>query len=726
MTVNTLGVSYAGGKSRGGAWLWPLVPIAISIFAISALVSYHLRASSITPRTVPQSVVIGVYEFLGWVPACMFFGLVFAWSSIWFVVGSVDQPVRKLLRVLGLTIALAVFGNLDASAPHTGALGAWLGAGLTSLLGSFLGHLLMAPVTFLALLFATDSFWMSYFERRVLDRTRAELQAAAVGAASDSGVEPGVPEEFKQLARTLPPEAAEVAADADADVDLDAYFDRLDRALPGQARAESAPSVDEAVEAQADLAPAREAEAVSVRLSYFERRRLREEENLQRDSDATASAGAGFGETESLDGAEDLQFEGLGEEIPKAPVEDAEDEVASRTESMESIQVAASAADEVVAAANEAKGDEATEVAVESVDSINADAETHSGATYEVRFQPLFDSPLVHATRDNQSADDEDEGSESVERDGQFVGEGENLNASPDETVRASEPAIGDASAATAAWEAPVAEEMAASERGSQDAAADASPAETGAEVEACEKEATEQPGIEAASVVTIDFTVAVDVDVASVDSEDLVPDQLQDAVELASNDADPAANPVPEASDESTDEAVQAHAASPACGPNPEDEFEAEAAAEAADLSFQRPRGFLAPLREDPVNAAEEAQELAPLPEPVSPAASLEPAAAAAEDNRDADEAAAPEPVVSIPRPTDSRRQMSLFGGGVDEALLREAREICESAGRASVVLLQRRLRIDYEQARVVLAQLAEQGVLSLQADGTQGRVLD
>ena len=59
MTVNTLDGAFGGGKSRGGAWLLPLAPIAISIFAISALVSYHLRADAITPRTMAQSVVIG-------------------------------------------------------------------------------------------------------------------------------------------------------------------------------------------------------------------------------------------------------------------------------------------------------------------------------------------------------------------------------------------------------------------------------------------------------------------------------------------------------------------------------------------------------------------------------------------------------------------------------------------------------------------------------------------
>ena len=78
----------------------------------------------------------------------------------------------------------------------------------------------------------------------------------------------------------------------------------------------------------------------------------------------------------------------------------------------------------------------------------------------------------------------------------------------------------------------------------------------------------------------------------------------------------------------------------------------------------------------------------------------------------------------MSIPRPAEQPRQMSLFGASMDESLLREALEICESARRASATLLQRKLRIDYAQACVVLAQLAQRGMVELEEDGTQARI--
>jgi DNA segregation ATPase FtsK/SpoIIIE-like protein len=107
-------------------------------------------------------------------------------------------------------------------------------------------------------------------------------------------------------------------------------------------------------------------------------------------------------------------------------------------------------------------------------------------------------------------------------------------------------------------------------------------------------------------------------------------------------------------------------------------------------------------------------------------PAESIEVAHDAAADARDehTDTPATEEPVMSIPRPTEPPRQMSLFGASMDESLLREALEICESSRRASATLLQRKLRIDYEQACVVLAQLAQRGMVELEEDGTQARM--
>jgi len=99
----------------------------------------------------------------------------------------------------------------------------------------------------------------------------------------------------------------------------------------------------------------------------------------------------------------------------------------------------------------------------------------------------------------------------------------------------------------------------------------------------------------------------------------------------------------------------------------------------------------------------------------------------------------AASEPVVAIPRPDalprqtpvpshDERgsRQQSLFGGGgVDEALLAEATELISGSRRVTASLLQRRLRIDYQEAMDVLAALAARGAVELDADASQARVV-
>lgn len=695
MSVNTLGASYADGKSRGGAWLLPLVPIAISIFAISALVSYHLRASSITPNTIPQSVVIGVYEFLGWVPACMFFGLVFAWSSIWFVSGSIDRPGKKLLRVLGLTVALAVFGNLDAAAPHTGALGAWIGGGMASLLGSFLSHLLMAPITFLALLFATDSFWMSYFERRVLERTRAELQAAAVGAASDAGVEPAVPEEFKQLARTSPPEAAEAAADVDGDTDIDAYFERLDR---GTAAPVAAEAISPEAPEPADVGSASDSPA-PTRLSYFERRRLREEEEDARRAAATMAQQEEPTPSSTVPDA--AMYEGLGEELAAPGAAD--------------LDLADAVQEEPVAAQEQVADDGRSQA-----EGASATAATPEHGTFEIRREPLFASPSVHDL--DEEGDDED--AEEVAEVSECAKFRQDVEQADSSEVDATGATVVDMPAVTDASEDPAAASFATD--GSADWTGDASFGVASVEV------ADQQ------SIAADDLGIGMPAAPTGREGLGSLPPEPEAEACAVSDGAD-----LEVACSEAS--VVDEHAAEaiyelPVANQLPAVEREAEEVTgvesveivETADLSWQRPRGFLAPVVEEPAGVIDGVPEV--VAESLPSAASIE-SIAEPEPDDDTDgirRANAPavmgtkeEEVVSIPRPADARRQMSLFGGAVDEDLLRDAKEICQSARRASVVLLQRKLRIDYEQARVVLAQLAERGVLELQEDGTQGRML-
>ena len=79
----------------------------------------------------------------------------------------------------------------------------------------------------------------------------------------------------------------------------------------------------------------------------------------------------------------------------------------------------------------------------------------------------------------------------------------------------------------------------------------------------------------------------------------------------------------------------------------------------------------------------------------------------------------------VEEPSERASGRQQELFAAGIDEALIQEAIELVTSTRRASATLLQRKLRIDYARAIDLLGELAARGLVALEGDASQGRVL-
>lgn len=116
------------------------------------------------------------------------------------------------------------------------------------------------------------------------------------------------------------------------------------------------------------------------------------------------------------------------------------------------------------------------------------------------------------------------------------------------------------------------------------------------------------------------------------------------------------------------------------------------------------------------------------PAPEPAEEQAmTVEPIIAIPRPERSYD-APAEEQAVARPAPTpfaEPVRQQSLFGSGLDEVLLQDAIEVVTNSGRASVALLQRKLRIDYALACDVLAALAARGIVALDGDAASGRVI-
>ena len=117
MTVNTLGTHEQDRSSRTAAeWLWPLLPIGVSVFFLSSLIYYHVRHDAIEVRSVLQVAVASVYRVAGFAPAVLCFLLALTWSSIWFATGQLERPVSRVLRLLAMTLMLGVFLNV-ADAP---------------------------------------------------------------------------------------------------------------------------------------------------------------------------------------------------------------------------------------------------------------------------------------------------------------------------------------------------------------------------------------------------------------------------------------------------------------------------------------------------------------------------------------------------------------------------------------------------------------------------------
>ncbi|MCR9245366.1 MAG: hypothetical protein NXI31_10060 [bacterium] len=111
------------------------------------------------------------------------------------------------------------------------------------------------------------------------------------------------------------------------------------------------------------------------------------------------------------------------------------------------------------------------------------------------------------------------------------------------------------------------------------------------------------------------------------------------------------------------------------------------------------------------------------PEPEPESPS---EASQAAAESDREADAAAEAVIPARSPDADAASRQQPLFGSAVDEELVDEARQVVLETRRATATFLRRRLRIGYDEACDVLAELSARGVVELGDDASQGRVID
>lgn len=175
-------------------WALPLLPIAASMFCLSALVYYHAAMGGHGEAWgFFQGIVVGFYRWLGFVPTFMFWLLLFVWCSIWFVTGTWERVRTRLLWMVAFTLSLAILVNLgtpaDAPPPHAGIIGTYIAVRLSSVIGYAFSALLAVGASLAALLLATDFLFYRYFESLARGQN-----------SEDAGVEPEATDAFRELA----------------------------------------------------------------------------------------------------------------------------------------------------------------------------------------------------------------------------------------------------------------------------------------------------------------------------------------------------------------------------------------------------------------------------------------------------------------------------------------------------------------------------------------------
>jgi hypothetical protein len=236
MTAQTVGGDLFDGRQRTASALWPLVPVGVAVFALSALVFYHLHQDGQPAETILQSVIVSLYRGLGFMPAFMFFLLVLTWGSIWFLTGKLERPWARLGCLCSFALALAIWMNLRsdslAASPYTGHIGDWVASRMVGVLGYVFSTLLVGLVAIAAFWLATDGFFYRYIDEAWLQQGHSDA------LEREHGVEPAASEHLKSLAgsttarTTSVTPVEEAAAVTAAFAELQRAMEPLDAAAP--------------------------------------------------------------------------------------------------------------------------------------------------------------------------------------------------------------------------------------------------------------------------------------------------------------------------------------------------------------------------------------------------------------------------------------------------------------------------------------------------------------
>src|SRR5262245_61949286 len=92
--------------------------VLVAIFFASSLAYYHVKiGGERDPHGMFQTLVVGLYRFLGFVPSFFLALLVLVWSSLHLVMGRVPMLRLRVLATAVLCVTLAILVALAQNAP---------------------------------------------------------------------------------------------------------------------------------------------------------------------------------------------------------------------------------------------------------------------------------------------------------------------------------------------------------------------------------------------------------------------------------------------------------------------------------------------------------------------------------------------------------------------------------------------------------------------------------
>ncbi len=184
MSVQTFAEPARGSNPRLG-WAWPMLPATVAMFCLTSLICYHVWwDGAVEASGLWQSLTVGIYRFFGFAPAVVLSLMVLVWSTIWYVSGAIERPLARVLKVLALTLSLAIVTSLRADPSEVvqgGVIGEFLAVRLQSVVGHTVSLVLIVPAVVCSFLLATDFLFHRYFEDATVDGgEEAGVEAEAV------------------------------------------------------------------------------------------------------------------------------------------------------------------------------------------------------------------------------------------------------------------------------------------------------------------------------------------------------------------------------------------------------------------------------------------------------------------------------------------------------------------------------------------------------------------